>query len=312
MILLRLLRMVYILRRLPYITVAAKLTILTPAMNPLNSLRSRSLLIAAVLAATISAFSPAHSALIFTENFDYTIGSNLAGQNGGSGFSGAWTGGNSTIVAGLGGTGNAVQIGASIASRSLSSTFSTSGNTFYVSYLMNASNFAGGAYTGISLWNDASEELFFGIPYQSQNFGFDARGGTGVAGIQEVDFSPSINTTYLITFGLLPSATSGKVDLKMWATSNLGVDPNTLVAGAANASLLGTRDNFSFNTLKLNGDYAGSLKVSGIANAPTAAEAINFSTQSAAPVPEPGTWAAAALLGGGAAFVRWRKRAKVS
>jgi hypothetical protein len=31
-----------------------------------------------------------------------------------------------------------------------------------------------------------------------------------------------------------------------------------------------------------------------------------------APVPEPGTWAAAALLAGGAAFMRWRKRAKVA
>jgi len=30
-----------------------------------------------------------------------------------------------------------------------------------------------------------------------------------------------------------------------------------------------------------------------------------------AAVPEPGTWAAAALLAGGAAFARWRKRAKV-
>lgn len=30
------------------------------------------------------------------------------------------------------------------------------------------------------------------------------------------------------------------------------------------------------------------------------------------PVPEPGTWAAAALLVGGAAFARWRKRTKVS
>ena len=29
-------------------------------------------------------------------------------------------------------------------------------------------------------------------------------------------------------------------------------------------------------------------------------------------IPEPGTWAAAALLAGGAAFMRWRKRAKVS
>jgi hypothetical protein len=45
----------------------------------------------------------------------------------------------------------------------------------------------------------------------------------------------------------------------------------------------------------VKGPDAGSLQISGIANAPTAAEAINFSTQSAAPVPEPGTWAAAVL-----------------
>jgi len=256
--------------------------------------------------------SPAHSALLFTENFNYTVGSNLAGQNGGSGFSGAWSGGNSTIVAGLGGTGNAVQIGSSSATRSLSSTFSTSGNTFYVSYLMNSSNFSGGNYTGISLWDGGTEQVFFGIPWQTQKFGFDARSTLGVAGIKTVDFTPSINTTYLVTLGLLPSATSGKVDVKMWATSNLAVDPNTLVAGTPNASLIGARDNFSFNTVKLNGDYAGALKVSGLANASTAAEAINFSTQSAAPVPEPGTWAAAALLAGGAAFARWRKRAKAA
>ena len=276
-------------------------------------LPARPLLSAVLFAAgTLFALPSAHSALLFTENFNYTVGSNLAGQNGGSGFSGAWSGGNSTIVAGLGGTGNAVQVGDSIASRSLSSTFSTSGNTFYISYLMNVSNFSGGNYTGISLWSGATEQVFFGIPYGAGKFGFDAHGGTGAGGIKSVDFSPATNTTYLITLGLLPSATPGKVDLKMWATSDLGVDPNTLVSGAANASLLGTRDNFSFSTVKLNGDYAGSLKVSGIATAPTASEAINFSTQSAPPVPEPGTWAAAALLAGGAAFARWRKRAKTA
>ena len=37
-----------------------------------------------------------------------------------------------------------------------------------------------------------------------------------------------------------------------------------------------------------------------------------FEAQSAAVIPEPGTWAAAALLAGGAAFMRWRKRAKSS
>ena len=37
-----------------------------------------------------------------------------------------------------------------------------------------------------------------------------------------------------------------------------------------------------------------------------------YAAQAPAAVPEPGTWAAAALLAGGAAFARWRKRAKVS
>jgi autotransporter-associated beta strand protein len=37
-----------------------------------------------------------------------------------------------------------------------------------------------------------------------------------------------------------------------------------------------------------------------------------FTAAGGAPIPEPGTWAAAALLVGGAAFMRWRKRTKVS
>jgi len=39
---------------------------------------------------------------------------------------------------------------------------------------------------------------------------------------------------------------------------------------------------------------------------------MNFATTAPAAVPEPGTWAAAALLAGGAGFMRWRKRAKVA
>ena len=36
--------------------------------------------------------------------------------------------------------------------------------------------------------------------------------------------------------------------------------------------------------------------------------AVGIASAAPAPVPEPGTWAAAALLAGGAAFMRWRKR----
>jgi hypothetical protein len=266
-------------------------------------------------AAVLLATSPTHAALIFTENFNYTIGDNLAGKNGGTGFSGAWSGGSSTIVAGLGGTGNAVQVGSSSASRPLSASYNTSGNTFYISYLMNTSSFSGGNYVGLSLWNNSTEEIFMGIPWQTQNFGFDARSLTGAAGIKSVNFTPLVNTTYLVTLGLLPSSTSGKVDLKMWATDNLSTNPNTLVSGAANASLLGLRDNFTFNTLKLNGDYGGALKIAGLADATTAAEAINATVQSAASVPESGQVAASCLLLaaiGGYVFLKRRKPANAS
>lgn len=94
---------------------------------------------------------PVRAASVFTELFQYTQGANLAGQNGGSGFAGAWAGGSSTIVAGIGGgSTTSLQVG-SESQRSLLATFNTSGNTFYLSYIMNSSDFFGGNYTGYRL-----------------------------------------------------------------------------------------------------------------------------------------------------------------
>jgi hypothetical protein len=247
----------------------------------------------------------ANATSIFTENFQYTQGANLNGQNGGSGFSGAWAGGNSTIVEGIGGTGTkSLQVGSDQSSRSLLSTFNTSGNSFYISYIMSASSFSGGNYTGISLWSESSENMFIGIPYQKQSFGFDAHGGNGTADIKTINFTPASNTSYLVTFGLLPSLTSGKVDVKMWATSNLSIDGNTLVSGTPNASLIGSRNNFSFDNVRVNGDYAGALKLSGLAAATTANEAISSTITS---VPEPSALSLLAVGLGGLAFVRRRR-----
>lgn len=251
----------------------------------------------------LTAFS-AKAAGIFTENFQYTQGANLAGQSGGSGFSGAWAGGNSTIVEGIGGTGTkSLQVGTQ-SSRSLLSTFNTSGNSFYMSYIMNASSFSGGNYTGISLWSGSSENMFIGIPWASQSFGFDAHGGNGAADIKTINFTPASNTSYLVTFGLLPSLTSGKVDVKMWATSNLNIDANTLVAGTPNASLLGSRSNFTFDKITVNGDYAGALKLSGLSAATTASETINSTVSS---VPEPSALSLLAVGLGALAMMRRRR-----
>ena len=79
--------------------------------------------------------------------------------------------------------------------------------------------------------------------------------------------------------------------------------PNTYLLNSSNLYLVDLSD----ASLDLLGNISGlpvefSSGFSGAVGTPDAP----------AVVPEPGTWAAAALLAGGAAFMRWRKRAKVS
>ncbi|NDC53670.1 MAG: hypothetical protein EBZ74_05110 [Planctomycetia bacterium] len=280
----------------------------THLISTLTSMAASIRVVVAACAIVFTVNGPAPAGIVFTETFQYPIGSNLAGQNGGTGFSGAWSGGDSTIVAGIGGAGTAVQVGTQ-SSRSLNATVGTSGTSTYFTYLMSASSFSGGNYTGISLWNGGTENMFFGIPWNAQKFGFDAHGGNGAADIKAVDFTPSPNTTYLVAVGLVPSATAGKVDVKMWATSNLAIDPNTLIAGSANASLIGSRNNFSYNTVSVAGNYAGSLKVSGLASSPNVSEAASVSI-AVASIPEidpAGFGSVAALVTGALGLIERRR-----
>lgn len=241
---------------------------------------------------------------IFSEPFDYSLGSSLSGQNGGSGFSGAWSGGNSSIVSGLAGAPTAVQVGSDTASRSLSSAVSTASGDIFVAYRVNVANFSGGNYAGLSFWNGDTEELFSGIPWQAQSFGFDAHAGNGGDDIKSINFMPTSSVTYLIVLGLVDSVTSGKVDIKLWATSDLVTSISALVAGSPNAQLLGVKSDFTITSIRLAGDYSGGLKLGGLGSASTALEAAALST----PIPEPSTYGL--VLGGlvlaGAAIRRRR------
>jgi hypothetical protein len=256
--------------------------------------------------AGLLAASSLSSAAIFSEPFDYAVGSGIAGQTGGTGFSGAWSGGDSTIVSGIGGASSAVQVGSQSSSRSLSTSVSTSSGDIYIAYLMEVSNFYGGNYTGMSLWDGSTEQFFLGIPWQARKFGFDAHAGNGASDIKSVDFQPQTLSPYLIVLGLVDSTTSGKVDIKLWATSDLNASISSLVGGAANAQLLGVRNDFTFSSIRLAGDYSGSLRLGALGAAPTATEAAVLAIQ---PVPEPSVYGLAlgALTLVGAALRRRRQ-----
>ena len=87
---------------------------------------------------------------------------------------------------------------------------------------------------------------------------------------------------------------------------NTGYDPYGLLVDGSTL-FVANHTGATINYYNLaSGAYQGQFSVGA---SPTY---MNFATTAPAAVPEPGTWAAAALLACGAGFMRWRKRAKVS
>jgi T5SS/PEP-CTERM-associated repeat protein/autotransporter-associated beta strand protein len=128
----------------------------------------------------------------------------------------------------------------------------------------------------------------------------------------------------------LTSLTSAnKFNLNLWSLS--GISPSDTNGNALNFD---NTQNYTWTILTaatgINGFAADKFNINlgaangtaGFANALgggtfsllTSGNNLNlmFTAAGGAPIPEPGTWAAAALLVGGAAFMRWRKRKQVS
>ncbi len=66
--------------------------------------------------------------------------------------------------------------------------------------------------------------------------------------------------------------------------------------------------NYGWAQFAFSSDPSGAATISGFAFETDVNTAILAGDVGPAPIPEPGTWAAAALLLGGAAYARWRKR----
>lgn len=197
------------------------------------------------------------------ETFDYSPSVQLNGQNGGSGWSGAWFGSSTPVVQspsldfpGSAEQGNKAVLAYSGSTytifRELGTTVSgTNATTASLSFLFNLTGNdadTGINFAGLSIFSGTGTELlFFGKPGNSTELGIEKyAGGTEILG---VDYSFSSSSVFLFeaAFTLAPSSSTVTVVL----SSNAG--SGTVLATWSNLSL-GT--NFSFDNIRLIRDFA--------------------------------------------------------
>lgn len=263
---------------------------------------------------------PAQAAVLMTDAFTYSPGA-LAGNNGGSGWSGAWTGPNSfgstAVTAPLAGTtGNAVLIAAnaSTVSRSLATSHTTGATSYFLSFVFNAAPFQTGGlgdYAGVSLFGSGSGSgsIFVGMPGSSSQLGFDwTNEGDGL------DPAPD-NTNLLVLLALTPGSNPGSTLATLYATTDLHTSASALVAGAPfSSSIQGT--DFTFSTVEISGGYtSGTIQFAGLALATSAEEALGATQTAVLGVPDQSSlWTVAlpAIACAGWQFRRQRRRLPAS
>jgi hypothetical protein len=207
-------------------------------------------LVVAFLASLVAPCSRGQLTLIAYDGFNYTTGSSLSGQNGGTGWSGAWvkdyTSGSSLIVGTPGLTysglttagGNAKWTGSGIGEDSRSLSLVNSG-VVYIQFLAQFPSSSGGGTPNLRLFSGGS-----------LTGGIGANGGTygGVISILGTDLNPLSNGTSstsasLSSLNLIVTRIDyGANETEMWINPNLATfdysnpgTPNALYAGLAPA-----------------------------------------------------------------------------
>ena len=144
----------------------------------------------------------------------------------------------------------------------------------------------------------------------------DATGGAGT-GWDLLSITGTLNLNTL-TVG-------SEFNINLWSLQSVSPDINgdainfdpaqnytwTIATAAGGITGYTGTNQFMVNTAAVNATGGFSNLTSGTFSVVQSGNDLNLVYNSSAAVPEPGTWAAAALLAGGAAFMRWRKR-KVS
>lgn len=200
-----------------------------------------------VLATSIALTLPSKAVPIAYDGFDYSTVDNpgddtgdidLFGNNGGSGWSNAWSGagglGSNFITSpGFGATAGSLPVSGNKSSlsgnnngnfRSPSITPDADGATVYISFLGDVD---AGEYAGISLFDGGSENLFLGKPFAEANWGI---AGAGPNALSSTPASALSLLVYRIDFGALNGGNDTRI--RLYVNPAVGTEPLTADATA--------------------------------------------------------------------------------
>ena len=241
--------------------------------------------------------APVSAALSVYEPFNYTALASLGGQNGGTGFSGAWTAttGTSTVntpgltFGSLTVVGNRATTAAATATtqtRGLSAALGSVTGTTYFSFVLRPDNTAAGNNAEFALVGGTAS-LFIGKPVNGNNYVLDT---TATGGTQNASSTAYTSGTAVLMVLRADFVSAGADTFKLFINPNNSAEPG--VADATKSAY----DVGTVSTIQFNGNLGFSI------------DELKIGSSYADVVPESGTWGSMiAVLGiGGIAWLRQR------
>ena len=255
------------------------------------------------LALCLFSASTGKAEVIFFDGFNYPVGVNLAGRNGGQGFAGAYQGGTSLIAGPLPGTmGNTVAVGTQGSLRTISTPQDTQFSSLYLSFISRVnSGFSGNA--GITLLNSGSQKILLGVPTSPGSYLGITSEPSGSSPSTSTWSSTQFDTNYLTLFEFVWN--NNLTTVNMYVSTDLTTSGASLLSNPAKATL--SRAAFTFDQIQIQGSTTG-FSLAGMALANNVNEAVGATLS---PVPEPGTLllgGIAAACGGGGVWWKRRRR----
>lgn len=254
---------------------------------------------------TAAASLPALGSSVAYEGFEYASSSTLASQNGGSGFSGAWTATSGVSTVGSAGlsygsmsvTGNRATTPAqnTTFSRSLLTPLGSTTSTYYFSFILRPDYTYNSSSAEFALAG-SSANLYVGKPTTGNYYGLDTV-GSGSGGSQNLTSTTYANGTTVLMVLRADFVSGGADTFKLYINPNLNAEPSSADAtksgyevGTVSGIQFTGNLGYSFDEFRIGTSYGDVTTL----------------------VPESDTWVAGFVLTGGivGSWFRARQRGK--